>query len=100
MKIYVPGFPVQHIDEPAPEAVDAPAPVAEAKGNPATADTQVLKFNNLTLQHGPEGAPPLKENLRTDGPTLEGWLKAGYSADAYPPAGYAAVPPVKDPIEQ
>lgn len=28
--------------------------------------------------------------LRTDGPTLEEYVKAGYSADNYPPQGYAA----------
>jgi hypothetical protein len=34
--------------------------------------------------------PPTDENgLRLDGPTLEEYLAAGYSEEAYPPAGYA-----------
>lgn len=32
------------------------------------------------------------EGLRTDGPTIEEWVKAGYPADNYPPRGYAEKP--------
>ena len=34
---------------------------------------------------GPRNA----QGLRTDGPTLDEWVKAGYPAKAYPPHGYA-----------
>lgn len=39
--------------------------------------------------------PPLPAwaALRQDGPTLEEWTQAGYSASAYPPPGYAAKGP-------
>jgi hypothetical protein len=37
--------------------------------------------------------PPRNEKgLRTDGPTLEEYVKAGYKAETYPPKGYAATP--------
>lgn len=32
------------------------------------------------------------QGLRTDGPTFEEWIAAGYTGDAYPPAGYAETP--------
>ena len=37
-------------------------------------------------------APPATPapTLRTDGPTLKEYVAAGYGADTYPPAGYAA----------
>jgi colicin import membrane protein len=38
-------------------------------------------------------AAQAKAPLRTDGPTLEEYVKAGHSADTYPPAGYAARDP-------
>ncbi len=40
------------------------------------------------------------DELRTDGPTLEEYVAAGYPAEQYPPAGYAprtAATPPKDP---
>ena len=37
--------------------------------------------------------------LRTDGPTLEEYVNAGYSAENYPPKGYAArVEPLRVPV--
>lgn len=33
--------------------------------------------------------PRDKDGLRTDGPTLEEFRRAGYAASAYPPAGYS-----------
>jgi len=36
------------------------------------------------------GQKPSEGQLRTDGPTLEEYVKAGYPAETYPPAGYAA----------
>ena len=33
---------------------------------------------------------PAAPTLRTDGPTLKEYVAAGYSADTYPPKGYAA----------
>lgn len=35
--------------------------------------------------------------LRTDGPTLEEYTKAGYKAEGYPPTGYAAKPSTATP---
>lgn len=35
---------------------------------------------------------PPTQALRTDGPTLDEYVKAGYDPANYPPAGYAAVP--------
>lgn len=46
--------------------------------------TQVLGY---TRQRGAQ--EPLKHTLRTDGPTLEVWVKAGYAPKDYPPVGYA-----------
>lgn len=77
MKVYVPGFPVQHIDEPAP-AVQPPT---------KQPSSQVLDFTRTAPKQ-----QPLTQNLRTDGPSLEQWLKAGYAAKHYPPTGYAEVP--------
>lgn len=34
-------------------------------------------------------APRDADGLRTDGPTMEEWVKAGYPADKYPPRDYA-----------
>lgn len=45
----------------------------------------VLKAAEAKLAVAEAPTPP----LRTDGPTLEEYVKAGYSADHYPPAGYA-----------
>lgn len=33
-------------------------------------------------------APKNAQGLRTDGPTLDEYVKAGYNPDTYPPAGY------------
>ena len=40
----------------------------------------------------PAAAAPSWAKLREDGPTLEEFVKAGYSAADYPPPGYAAKP--------
>ena len=37
-------------------------------------------------------APAASSELRTDGPTLEEYVAAGYDAKTYPPKGYAAKP--------
>jgi len=63
---------------------DAPAPVADA---PAI----------VTRSLNPAHTWNVKPALRTDGPTLSQWIEAGYSADTYPPEGYAAVP---EPVQQ
>lgn len=34
--------------------------------------------------------PRNAQGLRTDGPTIEQWVAAGYWAEHYPPQGYAA----------
>lgn len=34
-------------------------------------------------------APRDANGLRTDGPTAEEWVKAGYAIEGYPPSGYA-----------
>lgn len=48
-----------------------------------TSDTS--KSMGLSNAQKVEDAP-----LRTDGPTLEEYVKSGYLAENYPPAGYAA----------
>jgi hypothetical protein len=49
------------------------------------------------VEPAPVRPEPDSSGLRTDGPTLAQWLKAGYIADAYPPPGYAVRPdPVAD----
>jgi hypothetical protein len=80
-------MPVQLIDEPAeaPKAEQNPLPeVAAAMALAQARQTQVLNYSRTKSKES-----PLTLNLRTDGPTMEQWTKAGYSPDAYPPAGYA-----------
>ena len=53
------------------------------------------EFRKLVPGHIADKVLPLSEvpatpTLRTDGPTLKEYVAAGYSADTYPPAGYAA----------
>ena len=56
------------------------------------------EFRKLVPGHIADKVLPLSEvpatsektTLRTDGPTLKEYLAAGYSADSYPPTGYAA----------
>jgi hypothetical protein len=63
-------------DEPAPtEEVKAPAPEPEVKAEP---EPEVKAAEEAKT-----------EELRTDGPTLEEWVAAGYKEENYPPAGYA-----------
>lgn len=57
--------------------------VEQAKALAARRATQVLNYTRQKT-----GESPLKHNLRTDGPTLEKWLEAGYLAENYPPEGY------------
>jgi hypothetical protein len=47
-------------------------------------DTELAELHALALVHAP--AP-----LRAGGPTLAEYVAAGYTAETYPPAGYAAV---------
>ena len=50
-------------------------------------------FLKATLEKVLHEAAPLDANgLRTDGPTLEEYVAAGYDAKGYPPQGYAAKP--------
>lgn len=48
------------------------------------------KSTKVAANGQPEGSTEAL-TLRLDGPTVEEWGKAGYSAASYPPAGYAAV---------
>lgn len=66
MKISRPGFPM--ID------TDAPALAATKQAEPRREE---------------DNAPRDENGLRTDGPALEGFVAAGYSAENYPPSGYA-----------
>lgn len=57
--------------------------------------TTTMIYRNGAWVEVPIAAPapaPLvnAQGLRTDGPTLAQWLKAGYTAKGYPPQGYAA----------
>lgn len=85
-----PGFaPIVTDGDKAPtSAPKAGAPtlpsVDRAKALAAARATQVLTYTRRK-----EGETPLKQNLRTDGPTLEKWVEAGYPKHAYPPDGYA-----------
>lgn len=66
---------VESVPEPAPEPVPEPAPEPVPEPVPE-----------------PEAAPapaPSPEPLREDGPTLAEFVAAGYSAENYPPEGYA-----------
>ena len=53
--------------------------------------------HGLNLRPGPRSEPRRaaqrvprdKAGLRLDGPTLKQWTAAGYSAEHYPPRGYA-----------
>jgi hypothetical protein len=86
----IPGFaPIATDGDKVPtSAPKAGAPtlptVDRAKALAAARATQVLNYTRRK-----EGETPLKTNLRTDGPTLEKWLEAGYPPDKYPPEGYA-----------
>jgi hypothetical protein len=85
----IPGFPpiVTKGDEvtSSPKAPASELPTVEsAKAAAVARQTQVL---NYTRQRSAQS--PLKLNLRTDGPTMEQWIEAGYKPENYPPEGYA-----------
>lgn len=88
---YVPGFqPQATAGETVPVPTIKPTAtnmvsVEQAKALAAARQTQVLDYTRKRSATD----TPLKTNLRTDGPTLEQWLQAGYTADKYPPEGYA-----------
>lgn len=46
----------------------------------------------------PDAAGVDEGGLRTDGPTLEEYTKAGYSADSYPPRGYTVKTSEANPL--
>lgn len=89
MKIYAAGFPVRHIGEPTSET---PAPRADALPSVKEAmaraqarhQTELLPSSTTSLNK-----EPLKQTLRTDGPTFEQWVTGGYPPEKYPPEGYA-----------
>ena len=74
----------------APVADEAPAaPVAPPEAAPeAAADAPPEPPPDPEPE--PEPEPVAAEPLRTDGPTLEEFVAAGYRAELYPPPGYAA----------
>jgi hypothetical protein len=43
-----------------------------------------------TAEHGAKQPEAPEGKLKEDGPTIAEWVAAGYSADAYPPSGYAS----------
>ena len=48
---------------------------------------------DVKFSETPAPAPQLNaDGLKLGGPTLEAFIQAGYTADRYPPAGYAEVP--------
>lgn len=53
-------------------------------------DEQALAFRDKFVAIDSPEANTNDEGLRTDGPTFEEFVKAGYAADAYPPRGYVA----------
>lgn len=84
----IPGFAPQDDSKPAEQAASPTLPsVDQAKAFAAQRQTEVL---NYTRRASAES--PLIQNLRTDGPTLEVWIKSGYKPENYPPQGYAEKP--------
>lgn len=47
-------------------------------------------YKVLDIAFAPEGARHSKPKLRTDGPTVEQYVAAGYPAKNYPPHGYSS----------
>jgi uncharacterized alpha-E superfamily protein len=86
------------MNEKTPEQIKAESEAADAtaKANAKAADD---KAKAEAAQKATDdaarakAADEAKAPLRTDGPTLEEYVKAGHSADTYPPAGYAARDP-------
>lgn len=54
------------------------------------------EFKQPALEDADKPAPTNADGLRTDGPTLAEYLEAGYTADTYPPKGYASREPVTE----
>lgn len=89
---YTPGYaPVANAGDTVPTApaksgaaVPTLPTVERAKALAASRAAQVLDYSR---QKGAKEA--LVHNLRTDGPTLEKWVEAGYLPENYPPDGYA-----------
>jgi hypothetical protein len=87
----------------APMATDSTPTVASGAPKPVEREAHKLPIHTGTEKY-PAKAPvkaeapkaPVKKEesqfqLRTDGPTLEQFVAAGYKAENYPPPGYAAV---------
>lgn len=67
--------------------------VLRADGKQLNTDPVDEAAGQQLLLDNPLPAPPVDAaGLRTDGPTLAEYVKAGYAAVSYPPAGYAAKP--------
>jgi hypothetical protein len=70
--------------------------VAEFNSNDWVEMTYADKYLREGLAEEVTGPPVDAAGMRTDGPTLDEYVKAGYSADSYPPRGYADKRPAED----
>jgi len=59
---------------------------------PDALDERMAKMGYIRVgaMPGDHGPPKNEKGERTDGPTLAEYVAAGYSAEAYPPQGYAS----------
>lgn len=64
----------------------------ESKATGAGAASSPTTNNPQSSIPNPQSPIPIEQPLRTDGPTLEEYVAAGYSPESYPPQGYAARP--------
>lgn len=77
----------QHIEPTGePGSVNTPPPPVPDEGVEAG-----TIHSEAPIANPDDPAAPIKQPLRTDGPTLEEYVAKGYSAENYPPAGYAPV---------
>lgn len=67
------------------------SPVAQPSGAPAPVVIPAKQpLQKMVQKFSAQVKPPNEANgLRTDGPTIEEYVEAGYDAASYPPTGYA-----------
>lgn len=92
MITYIPGFAPLYTNEPDPSSVEVKGADTFIQVAQAMASAQARQAAVLDYTRTATVPSPLKVNLRTDGPTLEVWVAAGYQVDKYPPDGYAELP--------
>lgn len=74
---------------PAPVVIPGKNEAAAAVAQPSPLPTQSLPKLVQKLSALPKNRNVNEAGLRTDGPTLEQYVAAGYAAENYPPQGYA-----------